>query len=57
VEAKSKALPTASRLMVEADGGGSNGSRSGRYKMRLQEFADDSGVEITVCHYPPGTSK
>lgn len=52
-----KHYPTASRLMIEADGGGSNGSRSRRYKLRLQEFADASGLKITVCHYPPGTSK
>jgi hypothetical protein len=45
------------RLMIEADGGGSNGARSRRYKKRLQDFADESGLEITVCHYPPGTSK
>ena len=49
--------PQATRLMVEAAGGGSNAARSRRYKKRLQEFADDSGLEITVCHYPPGTSK
>jgi hypothetical protein len=49
--------PKAKRLMIEADSGGSNGARSRRYKMRLQEFADMSGLAITVCHYPPGTSK
>ena len=49
--------PTAKRLMVEADSGGSNGARSRRYKKRLQEFADESGLEIAVCHYPPGSSK
>jgi hypothetical protein len=43
--------------MIEADGGGSNGSRSRRFKKRLQDFADASGLEITVCHYPPGASK
>ena len=43
--------------MIEADSGGSNAARSRRYKKRLQDFADDSGLEITVCHYPPGTSK
>lgn len=47
----------AKRLMIEADAGGSNGVRSRRFKQRLQEFADKSGMEITVCHYPPGTSK
>ncbi len=49
--------PGATRLMVEADSGGSNAARSRRYKQRLQQFADDSGLEVTVCHYPPGTSK
>ncbi|MCH8150308.1 MAG: ISAzo13 family transposase [Planctomycetes bacterium] len=49
--------PGATRLLIEADGGGSNGSRSRRYKKRLQNFADETGLEITVCHYPPGTSK
>jgi hypothetical protein len=49
--------PTAKRLMIEADSGGSNGARSRRYKKRLQDFADESGLEVTVCHYPPGASK
>jgi hypothetical protein len=48
---------TAKRLMIEADSGGSNGARSRRYKKRLQDFADVSGLEITVCHYPAGSSK
>ena len=43
--------------MIEADSGGSNAARSRRYKKRLQDFADDSGLEISVCHYPPGTFK
>ena len=47
----------AKRLMIEADSEGSNAARSRRYKQRLQEFADDSGLEITVCHDPSGTSK
>ena len=49
--------PQAKRLMIEADSGGSNAARSRRYKKRLQDFADQTGLEITVCHYPPGTSK
>ena len=49
--------PQARRLLIEADSGGSNASRSRRFKKRLQDFADESAVEITVCHYPPGTSK
>ena len=49
--------PKAKRLMIEADSGGSNGARSRRYKKRLQDFADESGLAIRVCHYPPGSSK
>jgi hypothetical protein len=49
--------PQAKKLMIEADSGGSNGARSRRYKQRLQQFADRTGLEVTVCHYPPGTSK
>ena len=49
--------PQATRLMIEADSGGSNAARSRRYKKRLQDFADQSGLEIEVYHYPPGTSK
>lgn len=49
--------PHAKRLMIEADSGDSNAARSRGDKKRLQDFADDSGLEITVCHYPPGTSK
>jgi hypothetical protein len=47
----------AKRLMIEADSGGSNGARSRRYKKLLQDFVDESKLEITVCHYPPGASK
>ena len=50
-------FPQAKRLLIEADSGGSNAARSRRYKKRLQDFADESGLEITVSHYPPGTSK
>ena len=49
--------PRAKRLMIEADGGGSNAARSRRYKKGLQDLANETGLEITVCHYPPGTSK
>ena len=49
--------PEAKRLLIEADSGGSNGARSRRYKKGLQDFADETRLEITVCHYPPGTSK
>ncbi len=49
--------PDATRLMITADGGGSNGSRIGLWKVELQKFANETGIAITVCHYPPGTSK
>jgi transposase len=47
----------ATSLLISADGGGSNGSRLRLWKWELQQFADRSGLEITVCHLPPGTSK
>lgn len=47
----------ASRLLITADGGGSNGSRSRLWKSRLQALADETGLSIGVCHFPPGTSK
>lgn len=51
-------FPHATRLFIEADGGGSNGSRSRVFKQQLQEkLADGLGLTITVCHYPPGASK
>ncbi len=49
--------PEASQLMITADGGGSNGSRVRLWKLKLQELADETGLSIPVCHYPPGTSK
>lgn len=49
--------PGAKRLLITADGGGSNGSRSRLWKWKLQEWADETGLEITVSHFPPGTSK
>lgn len=49
--------PDAKELLLCADGGGSNGSRNRAWKYFLQEFADESGLEVSVCHYPPGTSK
>ena len=49
--------PDAKRLMITADGGGSNGSRVKLWKIKLQEFSSESGLEISVCHFPPGTSK
>ncbi|MGI8492200.1 MAG: ISAzo13 family transposase [Acidimicrobiales bacterium] len=49
--------PQAQRLLITADGGGSNGSRVRLWKRELQQFADDTGLAITVGHYPPGASK
>ena len=49
--------PTAKRLMITADCGGSNGNRLRLWKRELQALADELGIEITVCHLPPGTSK
>ena len=49
--------PTCDRLMITADGGGSNGSRARLWKIELQKLADEIGLTIGVCHYPPGTSK
>jgi hypothetical protein len=49
--------PDATRLLITADGGGSNGSRLRLWKLELQKFADETGLEIAVCHFPPGTSK
>ena len=49
--------PKTSKILVCADGGGSNGSRSRGWKFHLQALANETGLEITVCHYPPGTSK
>lgn len=48
---------TSTRLTITADGGGSNGSRVRLWKIELQALADELGLEITVCHLPPGTSK
>ena len=53
----SKSYPGATRLLITADGGGSNASRCRLWKMQLQGLADDTGLSITVCHFPPGTSK
>jgi len=53
----SKAYPGARELLILADGGGSNGSRTKLWKVSLQRLADETGMAISVCHYPPGTSK
>jgi hypothetical protein len=49
--------PAASKLYINCDAGGSNGYRSRLFKLQLQEFADQSGLEVHVSHFPPGTSK
>ncbi len=49
--------PEAKRLLITADGGGSNGSRVRLWKWELQQLADETDLSLTVCHLPPGTSK
>ena len=49
--------PDTETLLITADGGGSNGSRLRLWKLELQAFADESGLALCVCHFPPGTSK
>src|SRR5580700_550486 len=52
-----KTYPAARRLLICADAGGSNGNRLRAWKLNLQQMADQIQIPITVCHYPPGTSK
>ena len=52
-----KRYPKANRLMITADGGGSNGHRVRLWKIELQKLANELHFPITVCHLPPGTSK
>jgi hypothetical protein len=49
--------PDMNQVMITADGGGSNGSRLRLFKIELQKLADETGLTLRVCHYPPGTSK
>jgi hypothetical protein len=51
------AYPRARELLITADGGGSNGSQRRQWKTELQRLADETGLSIAVCHFPPGTSK
>jgi transposase len=51
------AYPEAKRLLITADAGGSNGPRLRLWKVELQRLADETGLKIAVCHFPPGTSK
>ena len=52
-----RTYPRARRLLITADAGGSNGARLRLWKVELQKLADRLRVPITVCHFPPGTSK
>jgi hypothetical protein len=52
-----EAYPTARKLLITADSGGSNGARVRLWKLELQKLADETGLEISICHLPPGTSK
>jgi transposase len=52
-----KHYPGAENILICADGGGSNGSRNRLWKLSLQQFSQRAGLAVTVCHYPPGTSK
>lgn len=49
--------PNATELLIAADAGGSNGYHPREWKLELQRFADETGLHIAVCHFPPGTSK
>jgi len=51
------AYPDATRLLITADAGGSNGYRTRTWKTQLTTLAEETGLDITVCHFPPGTSK
>ncbi len=53
----SERYPNATTLTLTADCGGSNGHRPRLWKLELQKLADETGLEIQVCHFPPGTSK
>lgn len=52
-----ESYPNSQKLLIHADGGGSNGSRNRLWKVELQKMATDLNLEITVSHFPPGTSK
>ena len=52
-----EAYPKARRLLITADSGGSNGARVRLWKLELQKLADETGLQISICHLPPGTSK
>jgi transposase len=52
-----EAYPKAAKLLITADSGGSNGARVRLWKLELQRLADETGLEVSICHLPPGTSK
>jgi hypothetical protein len=52
-----RAYPDATELLITADAGGSNSPRTRLWKTELQKLANDTGLRLHVCHYPPGTSK
>jgi hypothetical protein len=54
---ESPAYPKAKVLLILADGGGSNSSRTRLWKIALQRLADQTGIVVSVCHFPPGASK
>ena len=57
LEVGRRAYPKAKKLLISADGGGSNGYRTRLWKIELSRLAAETGLSITVCHLPPGTSK
>lgn len=57
MQAGRRSYPKARRLLITADCGGSNGYRVRLWKLELQKLADETGLSIAVCHFPPGTSK
>lgn len=52
-----RVYPEARELLITADSGGSNGYRTRLWKRQLQQLADETGLTVTICHFPPGTSK
>jgi hypothetical protein len=52
-----KIYPQAEQILITADSGGSNGARLRLWKLELQKFADETGLRLCICHFPPGTSK
>lgn len=57
IEMGSARFPRATKLLITADGGGSNSSRNRLWKKSLQRLADELEITLSVCHFPPGTSK